>query len=256
MNQKPYLQVTRDMFWMQFVWTLSFFGVMLLIHVIKITTSQFSEDEVSTFFASSSITSNIFMLVIGIISSSSFIKHYVGHGITRKDFFYGASLTSISLSIIIPLLSALVTQVISFIIKLADLPIVFQGYKSEHIDDGGNLISDMIQSVILTPIVELHSDPLLALLIFSLNVLTYYIVGWLIGAAFYRFGTIAGLGSIALGGLVLYIEDVLMHAGLAIGMYNYTFTMPLYVSVFVVLVIVGILLWLIRLFTKRVAIKV
>ena len=256
MNHKPYLKVTMDMFWMQFVWTLTFFGVMLLIHIIKLTTSQFSGDEVSTFFASSSITSNIYMLVIAIISSSSFIKHYVSHGITRKDFFYGASIASISLSIIIPLLSALVTQVISMIIKLADLPIVFQGYKSEHIDDGGNLISDMIQSVILTPIIELQSNPLLALLIFSLNILTYYMVGWFIGTVFYRFGTIGGLGSIVLGGLVLYIEDILMHAGLGIGMYNYTFTIPLYASVFVVLVIVGILLWSIRLFTKRVAIKV
>lgn len=256
MNHKPYVKVTMDMFWMQFMWTLSFFGITLLIHIIKMITSLYSEDEVSSFFASSSITSNIFMLVIGIISSTSFIKHYVSHGITRKDFFYGASIASVSLSIIIPLIAALLTQVISFIIKLAHVPIVFQAYKSEKIEDSGNLISDIVQSVILTPILELQSEPILALLIFSLNIFTYYIVGWLIGSAFYRFGTIVGLGSIVLGGLVIYIEDVLINAGLGIEVYNYTFTIPLYVSVFLVVVIVGMVLWIIRQFTKRVTIKV
>ncbi|MDQ0268637.1 hypothetical protein [Cytobacillus purgationiresistens] len=256
MYRKYYLKVTTDMFWMQFFWALSFLGVMLLIHVIKIIASMFNEDDVSTFFALSSIASNIFMLVIGIISSFGFIKYYVGHGITRKDYFYGAAAASVGLSIILPMISALITYMVSFIINFANLSIVWEAYKNENIDHGGNIIVDIVQSIVLTPIIELQSNPILALFIFSVSILTYYIVGWLIGATFYRFGTIAGIGSIVLGILVIYIEEILMNSGLGFAIYHYTYNLPLYLSVLVLLVILGIVLWIIRQVTKRVAIKI
>jgi hypothetical protein len=254
MKQKNVLKVATDMFWMQLFWALGFLGVMLLVHIAKMVATLFREEEVSTFYASASIASNIFMLVIGIISSLGFIKHYVGHGITRKDYFYGSAFASVGLSVLIPILSAIITYVVGFVIKIAGFSIVLKGYRNEPLDESG-IIGNIVQSIIMAPIIELDNDPLLALFIFSLSALTYYIAGWLIGSAFYRFGAIIGIGTIILGAAVIYIEKILINAGLGLEFFDYSFNLPLAVSAAILLVLLCIVLWLIRQFTKRIPIK-
>ena len=61
MKSKRYLTVATDMFWMQLFWALSFLGVMLLVHVVRLVASQYSDITVSSFFDSVTVAGNIFM---------------------------------------------------------------------------------------------------------------------------------------------------------------------------------------------------
>ena len=122
-------------------------------------------------------------------------------------------------------------------------------------DDG--IVSDIIQSIIIAPYVDPQSNWLLAILIVILNLLTFYLLGWLIGSAFYRFGVIVGLVFIAISVVLVLLENALLSIGLGLTvperLSSYDFGLP--ISIIGVVAMITIVLWVIRQLTKRVAIK-
>jgi hypothetical protein len=87
---KNYPKVAIDMFFVQGIWASGFLGIMLLIQIVKSVLFIFNDNNgVNTYYDATFIASNIFMLVIGIISAVGFIPHYVSNGVTRKDYFKG-----------------------------------------------------------------------------------------------------------------------------------------------------------------------
>ena len=115
----------------------------------------------------------------------------------------------------------------------------------------------LFTSVIISPFVDLHSNWLLAILIFALNLLTYFVVGWFIGTSFYRFDILIGLGVVLLSIAILFTADGLLNVALNLPVHEgfTSLSLSLPVSALGILIILGIVLWVIRQMTKKVSIK-
>ena len=255
---RNYPKVASDMFFVQGTWAAGFLGVMIIVQIIKIITSYFNGNEVNTYFTATFIASNIFMLVIGIISAIGFIPHYVSNGITRKDYFKGTIIGTIGLSLVIPIISAIITGVIQLIINLFNLLVNISPFKNPIHEVDNHVVADIITSVIFTPYIELSSNWIVAILVFALNIFTYYVVGWLIGASFSRLGVIVGLFSIILGFIVVQAEDILLSVSLGLNVPNFVgeLEIPIVLSIIAILLILSLCLWLIRQLTKNMIVKI
>lgn len=252
---KIFSKVATDLFWIQLFWALGFIGVMFVIHLIKIVVAINTGNDIEIYFVSTFVAANIFMLVVGIISSYGFLPHYVSNGVTRKDYFKGATLASVGLSIALPVITSIVSLIELFILKIFNMSTVTIGERVNMEDDG--IVSDIIQSIIIAPYVDPQSNWLLAIFIVILNLLTFYLLGWLIGSAFYRFGVIVGLVFIAISVVLVLLENALLSIGLGLTvperLSSYDFGLP--ISIIGVVAMIIIVLWVIRQLTKRVAIK-
>ena len=251
-------KVATDLFWVQLFWAFGFLGIMFVIHLIKIVMAINSNNDIEIYFVSTFVAANIFMLVVGIISSYGFLPHYVSNGVTRKDYFKGAALASVGLSIALPVITSIVSVIELFILKMFNMSSVFTTTFGERVNmDDDGIVSDIIQSIIIAPYVDPQSNWLLAIFIVILNLLTFYLLGWLIGSAFYRFGVIIGIVFIAISIVLVLIENALLSIGLGLKvperLSSYDFDLP--ISIIGVVVMIIIVLWLIRQLTKRVAIK-
>lgn len=245
------------MFWSQLTWAFGFLGIMLLIHIGKLVVASFKHDEIDTFFNATFMTSNIFMLVIGIISIH-FISHFVGNGVTRKDYFKGSLLASIGLSIVIPILTFIVALVDKFILsKLFAVEYKVAALNKIEIGSNFHLIEEMIQAVLLTPYAEPERNWSLALSLFSLNIFFCYIAGWLISSSFYRFNVIAGLAFILVAATALILKNVLLRTALDLPVqswYSWIEMLSNTAIIAIALVLVGCVAG-IRLLTRKAAIK-
>ncbi|MCM3387172.1 hypothetical protein M3649_03380 [Ureibacillus chungkukjangi] len=254
---RNYPKVASDMFFLQGTWASGFLGVMLIVQIIKMITSYFNGNEVNTFFTATFIASNIFMLVIGIISAVGFIPHYVSNGITRKDYFKGTIIGTIGLALVLPIISAVITGAIQLVINLLNLLINLESFENPLHEGDNHIVADIITSVIFTPYIELSSNWIAAILVFAINIFTYYVVGWLIGAAFSRFGVIVGLLFIILGFIVVQVEDIVLSISLGLNVPGFVdeIEIPIVISIVAILLILSICLWLIRQLTKRMIVK-
>ena len=168
MKQKAvYPKVATDLFWVQLFWSFGFLGVMFVIHIIKVILGIINGNEINNYFSIVYVAAHIFMLVIGIISVYGFFPHYVGNGVTRRDYFKGATLSTIALSITIPMIASIISVLERLFINLTNLyPVDSNPFISQGIAEESGLIGDIIKSVVIPPFVDLHDNWLLAILIF------------------------------------------------------------------------------------------
>lgn len=248
-------KVAKDMFWVQLTWTFGFLGIMLAINIFKIIVATVQGNEVDNYYNSVFVAANIFMLVIGIISVF-FLPHYVENGVTRKDYFKGAFLASVGLSAIIPIIIISISLLQQFILKISFKVADINSVVLEI--DSDDIVGDIVTSIILTPYVDPQSNWVLAIGIFSLNIFIYYLIGWLISASFYRFNTGTGLGFILIALIIITLEDTLLRISLDLPVlrrFSILESLPLGVAVLCILFLILISIWIIRLLTKRVTVK-
>lgn len=256
MKRTIFPKVANDMFWVQLLWALGFLGVLLVFHIVKIIVAFIQGTGVDSFYNSVYVT-NIFMLVIGIISVY-FLPHYVGNGVTRKDYYKGALLASVGLSVVIPIIVSCVSALGQFIIKNIDKISLKESDFNAVVLETDNIIGEIVKSVIFTPYVDPQSNWGLAIVVFSLNIFVYYLVGWLISAGFYRFDTGTGLGFIVIAFIVITLEDVLLRISLDLPIpsrFSVFDSLPSSITVLCMLFVIFLSLWTIRLLTKRATIK-
>lgn len=156
------LKVAIDMTWVQLMWSAVFMFIVFVVYVgmhamggnVEFSRQAFHE---FTFLSFVFNPARIFLLIVGISSVSGFLTFFVRHGITRKDYFYGAVLSTILITLLIHGISGMVSAV-------------------EH--------------GLFNPL-EVESEmPIIAtVLINTLQTLVYFGAGWMIGAGFYRFGS-------------------------------------------------------------------
>ncbi|MFD1851678.1 hypothetical protein [Oceanobacillus bengalensis] len=255
MNQpKLFPKVSFDLFWVQLTWTFWALGIFLVINLGKIILSE----HVDTFYAASYVGANIYMLVIGIISIA-FLTYYVENGVTRKDYFLGNVVASLGLSIVLPILAYLISLIEKLILNFFT-HIVLTDPKLDEIaiDIDGNIIGEILLSFLLTPFINPESNILLSLGLFSLHLFVFYLVGWLIGAAFYRLNVVFGILFIAIAIGIIAFKDSMIRLMLDIPLFESFSTLDFVPKGFApALVVVTILITiiLIRQLTKRAAIK-
>lgn len=255
MKPVTFTKTALDLLSLQIIWTFWALGFFILIDLVKII----FQSNIDSFYSAGYISSNIYMLVIGIVTIS-FLTYYVENGITRKNYFYGNVIASIGLSIIIPIILYVLSLIQKFIVnRFTSFVLREDSLEDVVIDIDGNIIGEIIQSIILTPFISPETNLLLSLALFSLHILVFYIVGWLIGAAFKRLGVIGGILFIAIGIALIAVKDTMIRLAMGLPLFeNFSFldivpgafALPL---VFVVIVVIFIL---IRLLTKRTPINI
>lgn len=252
-------KIGLDLLVMQMIWSLWALGIFVLINIIQ----KIFMSRVDSIYIAGSIASNIYMLVIGIIAIS-FLTYYVENGITRKNFFYGNVIASIGLSIIVPIILYVLSLVEGFIINLFSSLTIDQntldGVLTEVVSDvDGNIIAEIVLSMVFTPFINLETNLLLSLALFSLNILVFYIIGWLIGAAFKRLGVIGGILLIFIGIAFIAVKDSMIRLTMDIPLFeNFSVleVVPKPLALPVVFIVILLTFFLIRLLTKRTAIKI
>ena len=253
-----YPKVAADMLTVLGTWVLGFLGVMILVQAGKTVVAFINGSEVDTYFNAVFIASNIAMFVIGIISTY-FLHHYVENGVTRKDYFKGALVASVGLSIALPIMAFLVSKLGEFIVMNIDKVALKQAdINSAVMETDGNIVGNIVQAFIIAPHIDPSSNWLLAITTLSLNILFFFLVGWFIGASFYRFHVVIGLGSILVGIIIITIKDSLLRLALDLPLPDQYISLdflPSSASIPILLLLLGLLAWLIRSITKRVSIK-
>lgn len=257
MKKLIYPKIATDMFRIQLNWALGYLGVLFVIHIIKTVASLINNEEVSHYFANVYVTSNIFMLVIGIISIYGFLQYYVENGVTRKDYFKGAALASIGLSVSIPVVTSLVSLLEISIFKIMNINFLAdKSMLGVETDDFGGPIKDIIGntviSIVLPPFASLTDHWLLAVFVLALNLFFFYLIGWFISASFYRLRAV-GLVSIIISFVIVFLYDFLLRTVLnlpAVAMFL-DIQVPMVVAVIGIIIIIFITLWMIRQITKR-----
>src|SRR5699024_6384708 len=185
------------------------------------------------------------------------------NGMTRKKYFTANVLASIGLSLAIPILiyvisifeKLIVNNFTSIVLRETSLEQVTEEITT-NID--GNIIGEIIQSIILTPFINPESNLILSLGLFSLHIFVFYIIGWMIGAAFYRLDVAGGLVFIVISFALILLKDSMLRLVLDIPLFqNFTVleNVPDNLALLFVFVIIIVVIVLIRLLTKRVPIK-
>lgn len=259
-EKATYGKVAVDSFMVQIMWALWGLGVILLIYVI-LGAVNISKHGVSDFVTSYYHTANIYMLVTGIIAVTALLPYFVRNGVTRRDYFQGAALACLGLAVAITLLFCLITGLEYTLTRalgytLAVDPVREIHFNAEVIDD---LLGGLFLLIFDAPFVALSSNWWLSPTVFCLNLITYYLLGTMLGAAFYRYGTPGGLGFILLGLALLIVRDLLWgreFAGLLGALLPVTsLQLPPAAAVAGNVALISLVLWFIRRTTSRVAIK-
>lgn len=254
---KVYRKTANDMFFAQGSWAFGFLSVVFIIHIVKMVVSYFTGSEINPYYVTTFIASNIFMLVIGIISPIGFIPYFVSLGVTRKDYFKGGVLGSAGVALAIPIVSVIISLLFGLFEKLLKLSVSMGPFAERDPAEEGNFVGDLVQSIIFTPFVDLSENWLLALFVFALNIFTYYVAGWFIGAAFGRLG-IFGILSIPFALILIFAEDLLLSLGLGLPVPSIatSIEMPLILSLLVIAFILAVFCWAIRQLTKKMVVKI
>ncbi|ALX48861.1 hypothetical protein [Lentibacillus amyloliquefaciens] len=262
MSQRTFFpKVALDMFVMQMVWSLFFLGIILTIHIGMIIVSVNTGDSMVDFLFFTHGSAKIYMLVIGIISTYGFLRHYAHHGITRKDYFTGSAIAAAGVALAIGVIAIALTGMEYVVMEMADIQgTLDRSLAGDAIQVGNNSISIEFPKAIFESSVLIQSSSwIVSLFMYSLNILTYYAAGWLIGSGFYRFGWFIGLGFILLSLLFIITGDLLWGTELGEPLSNWLpfdlISLPLYGSFLGTIIIIGIMLWLIRLATRNATIK-
>ncbi|GIN70252.1 hypothetical protein J14TS2_07270 [Bacillus sp. J14TS2] len=247
--------IAVDQFWVQLTWTFWATGIFIIVNIVKLVFGN----NIDSFYSAGYISSNIYMLVIGIIAIS-FLSYYVGMGVTRKNYFIGNVIASVALSIIIPIGIYVINLIQKLIVgNFSSIVLNANTLEKIKIDIDGNIIGEIIQSIILTPFVNPETNLTLSLALFSLHIFVFYIIGWLIGAAFQRLGVIGGILFIAIGIGIISIKDSMIRLALDLPLFQ-SFSalnaVPTNLALLLVVVVILITILLIHLLTRRAPIKI
>ena len=213
-------KIAQELFLEQLKWTM---WVLSFIFVIYFAFLIFSGNSVASFINVvhfSNGSTSIFVLVLGILTTSTFFRYYIHSGATRKNFYFGVIIASIMQAIaitIIILIFGFVTHFILGVPWISDIA---------NVRDSGFPIS------ILT---------LLQFFIGSVLVYTiYFLMGWQISLTFYRSGWLYGFLSIA-GAIVIAGITGILWEGTHISFFPQISNLPVLVSVLFTLLMVGLL---------------
>ncbi|MBU9674750.1 hypothetical protein KQ939_09235 [Planococcus sp. CP5-4] len=194
MTSRRYLKVATAVFSEMIRWSLWFFSILLVIHLIRIFWLNGGPSPIEGFFTFSQYSTSIFMLVLGIMSAYTFMGRHIQQGVSRRDSFFGISLAAIGLSLFLTVVPLVINGIQHLLAKVSVFPVALDTAVA----------------------FETTAGMVAAAIALFMNVLTYYLAGWLISIGYYRFRWIAGFGFIALTFIVFGLNDYLWKPG------NYT----------------------------------
>lgn len=234
-------KISKYMFIEQLTWSAWFIGIITIVYIGLNTVSAFIELELMItgnliqFTAGASV---IYMFVTGIMSGATFLPFLLKRGITRTHYFIGTVISSLGLSVTLPLIFIGFSIIEYFI---------YQFFNITLYSESPNIIYWFI--IVFT---------------YSINIFVSYIIGWLINLGYYRFNWIIGLGFIALSLILFSIHTAVWENSINgifsnnINFLNSNNTLVIQGNIIPTIVSLGIIaitLVIIRLITKNVPIK-
>ncbi|AUD13199.1 MULTISPECIES: hypothetical protein [Planococcus] len=236
MTSPRYRRVAAAVFSDMFKWSLWFFSILFVIHLVRVFWLNGDTNQIEGFFVFSQYSVNIFMLVVGIMSAYVFMSRHIQQGVSRKDSYLGTALAALALSAFATLVPLAVNGLQHLLAETISLPVELDTVSAFETTGGW----------------------FAAAIALFLNTLTFFLAGWVISIGYYRFGWIAGFGFIALSFVIFGLNDYLWKPNTADAMewlpYN-----PLEANFWLTAlgssVLILLLFSLMRLLTKRVTIK-
>ncbi|WP_027963672.1 hypothetical protein [Halalkalibacillus halophilus] len=225
-----------DLFKEQLKWSVWFLAIIFTLRIIHLGIILIFDEGGSTlggFLNFSHQSAKIYMLIVGIVALFVFLTYAVQHGITRMEYIKGGALAAIALSL-----------------ALAFISMVFAG--SEYL------------LVWLTGLsIDVHTDSLLGVnanwlvlfFIYTISVLLYYLLGWLIASGFYH-SPRRGFWYIALAIGLLFIDDFMWGTQVTLFALSFSWaSVPWIVSIAVSILIILFTGWVIKQTLKNITIK-
>lgn len=249
------------MFSVQLIWSLWFIGFVLLAQIVMVIISINTGNNIGDFILFSHGSAKIYMLVIGIISSYGFLTFYVNHGITRKDYFIGTAIAALGIAIALAVIATVITALEYGLIEWFNIPVSVDKTVTENvINSSDNSITIMLPKAIVSSSILVHSSSwIVSLLMYILNTLTYYVIGWFIGVGYYKYGWVIGFGFIASSLVFLITGDLLWGTELGEPLSNWfafqSVNLPLWGSFVGSIILIALILVLIRALTREISIK-
>jgi hypothetical protein len=152
-----------------------YWGIMIPIYLAIITVIvTVGDTEVSIWATSGGSAPKYFLLAVGVMLTTAYLPVYVGNGVTRRDFAYGASLYVLAVAAVYAVLMTLGFAIEYAIYTSADLMgNLTDPYPVRSVADGlDTLVAELLVGTV------------------------YLCCGWVMGTCFYRFGTWWGIGLI------------------------------------------------------------
>jgi hypothetical protein len=229
-------RITGDMFTEQLKWSVWFISIILVLHIVAVGFITDIDNNINNLFGFSYYSTPVFMLVIAIIAGSLYLPFYVRYGVTRKEYFIGATLGAFGLSVALTSIFAVLSVIENVMYRLFD-----------------------IQKTLEPIAANMQDNWLLMIGVYILNVFAYYLIGWLINVSFYHFGWLVGMGFILLSIAIAALHGFLWGDGVAVigtTLHDFNKVDSTLIAVFGTLALVGVMLLLIRFITRKVAIKI
>ncbi|WP_152656001.1 hypothetical protein [Oceanobacillus sp. CFH 90083] len=226
-------KITRLLFGEQVKWTMWFLSFMFVIYIVVVSLVSGPHSSFVDLASFSNGSSAIYMLVIGILTTTVFFPYYMQQGATRKNFFLGTMLASALLAITITVIIIL----LSFILQFA------AGWAGWNIHTQEVDFTSSFSAFIYT------------FISFVISHLIYFLIGWVIGLTFYRAGWLYGMLSIAFGIICLGITGILLEIT-HISFFTQQINLPIFVSVPLSLVLIVILFVINHRLIKDVTVKI
>lgn len=269
-NKKKEFTIAADITYLLTQWHLWVIGILLVIQVIVFILSgqgtvnvpgligATSEGNLilNDFLTFAHDSSGMYMIIVGLIASYYFAPEYVRVGVTRKKAFKGVAIGAAGGVSSLIVLSALLALLQLGSVQLFGLPIetnftlvhsIFELEESSgHFLFGSNIVAFITRWG-------------LSLLTFWLSAFLSFAVGWMVGTAFYRFNIIIGILTIPLGFIIFMVNSTFWSSDISLFFSRTANTDMIFVNWLVsfaaMLFLITFTLWVIRQFTKRMAIK-
>lgn len=176
-------KIAIDLYSLQMTWTAWYLPIVYILYFSLVWFLNEPEIQSMSLLTFTFQTATIFMLVCGILSSIIFLPTFMKHGVSRKSYFQGALLSSIGLAITIIGMTAILTWMTS-LFNLA-----------------------VFKDVVLSSLGA--NSWLLTITAYIILVMIYFLVGWLIGSSFYRYGSSKGFIAIVIALIAVSANDLL-----------------------------------------------
>ncbi|MCA0970865.1 hypothetical protein LCM20_09705 [Halobacillus litoralis] len=127
---------------------------------------------------------DIFMLIVGILTVYTFLRYYTEHGLTRRTYFIGGVVASLLTTAGIGIITFLLTFVEKGVLSMVGMS--YPTYVEPQ--SAGYWIG--------------------FILMFLVTSWFYYLLGWFIGHAFYRYNWLVGMLATGISLILLFIEGI------------------------------------------------
>ncbi|WP_054706051.1 hypothetical protein [Bacillus sp. JCM 19041] len=171
-----------------------YLGAVLVFQLVYFGLAIYYESDVGNFLAFVIAPTRVFMLIIGITSAYGLLTYYAKLGKTRKVYFKKNLVAVGLLAVTIALIAGVVTFIQHVVANVMGWSHLLQYTMSgTHIQSpNGSLNLDLTGMAESGSGLNFDESLLLSFAAFIIQLVVFYLIGWFVGAGYYRYGWLIG----------------------------------------------------------------